>query len=264
LPFGAGQGYLARLTRVKRAIDVAPFGELADPRVLAGLAAAADERGWDGFFVWDHVQYRAPVRAVADPWVALAAVACATTTVRIGPMVTPVSRRRVHKLARETVTLDLLSSGRLTFGVGLGSARNNELEPFGEVVDPRERARLLDAGLDDLARYWAGEFEPVPLQKPRIPVWVAAEWPHRRPVRRALRWDGVFPIGLPAPDALAELAAEIGESRPAGDPFDVVVAVEPDDDPGPWERAGATWTVTEFGMQPALAQVRAVIDAGPR
>src|SRR5580704_15434506 len=103
---------------MKHGIDVAPFGELADPRVLAGLAVAAEERGWDGFFVWDHVVYRAPVRAVADPWIALAAVACATSRLRIGPMITPLSRRRVHKVARETASLDLLSSGRLTLGVG--------------------------------------------------------------------------------------------------------------------------------------------------
>jgi alkanesulfonate monooxygenase SsuD/methylene tetrahydromethanopterin reductase-like flavin-dependent oxidoreductase (luciferase family) len=83
---------------VKRAIDVGLFGELADPRV------------------------------------ALAAVACATSRVRIGALVTPLSRRRVHKVARETATLDLLSSGRLVFGAGLGSARNHELEPFGEVT----------------------------------------------------------------------------------------------------------------------------------
>ena len=132
---------------MKRAIDVGLFDELADPRVAARLAARAEERGWDGFFVWDHIAYRAPVRAVADPWVALAAVACATSRVRIGALVTPLSRRRVHKVARETATLDLLSSGRLIFGAGLGSARNNELEPFGEVTDPRERARLLDQGL---------------------------------------------------------------------------------------------------------------------
>jgi Phage integrase family/Luciferase-like monooxygenase len=81
---------------VKRAIYVSPFGELADPRVLAELAIAAEERGWDGFFVWDHIVYRAPVRAVADPWVALAAVACATRKLRIGPLVTPLSRRRVR------------------------------------------------------------------------------------------------------------------------------------------------------------------------
>ena len=248
---------------MKHAIDVPPFGELADARVLAELAAAAEERGWDGFFVWDHVAYRAPVRAVADPWVALAAVACATSRVRIGPMITPLSRRRVHKLARETVTLDVLSSGRLTLGVGLGSARNGELEPFGEVTNPRERARLLDQGLVDLVRYWAGEFQPVPVQRPRIPVWVAAEWPHRRPVRRALKWDGLFPTGVPDPPALAELTRDIGDTRSSQEPFDVVVPLAPGADPEPWARAGATWTVTDLGMQPTRAEVRRVIDSGP-
>jgi alkanesulfonate monooxygenase SsuD/methylene tetrahydromethanopterin reductase-like flavin-dependent oxidoreductase (luciferase family) len=248
---------------VKRAIDVPPFGELADPRVLAGLAAAAEERGWDGFFIWDHIVYRAPVRAVADPWVSLAAVACATSRLRIGTLVTPLSRRRVHKVARETVTLDLLSSGRLTLGVGLGSARNGELEPFGEIADPRERARRLDQGLDDLVRYWGGEFEPVPVQRPRIPVWVAAEWPHRRPVRRALRWDGLFPTNVPGPAALAELTGEVRASRPAGEPFDVIVDIPPGEDPDPWARAGATWTVTDFGTHPTQAEVAGVIDAGP-
>jgi alkanesulfonate monooxygenase SsuD/methylene tetrahydromethanopterin reductase-like flavin-dependent oxidoreductase (luciferase family) len=247
---------------VKRAIDVGPFGELADPRVLAGLAARAEDRGWDGFFVWDHINYREPVRAVADPWVALAAVACATSRVRIGALVTPLSRRRVHKVARETVTLDLLSSGRLVFGAGLGSARNNELEPYGEVVDPRERAHLLDQGLDALTRYWAGGFEPLPVQRPRPPVWVAGEWPNRRPVRRALRWDGLFTIGLPGPEALAELAATIHQARPDG-PFDLVTELPPDTNLGPWERAGLTWAVTDFGVQPTEAGVRAAIEAGP-
>jgi hypothetical protein len=160
------------------------------------------------------------------------------------------SRRRAHKVARETATLDLLSSGRLIFGAGLGSARNNELEPFGEVTDPRERARLLDHGLDALARYWAGEFEPVPAQRPRPPVWVAGEWPNRRPVRRALRWDGLFTIGLPGPEALAELAGEIRDARPGGGPFDLITELPPDTDLGPWERAGLTWAVTFFFLGP--------------
>ncbi|HEY2576091.1 MAG TPA: LLM class flavin-dependent oxidoreductase [Streptosporangiaceae bacterium] len=248
---------------MKQAIDVAPFGDLADPRVLADLAARAEERGWDGFFVWDHIKYREPVRAVADPWVALAAIACATSRVRIGPMITPLSRRRVHKVARETVTLDLLSEGRLTLGVGLGSPRNGEFEPFGEVADPRERARLLDQGLADLTRYWAGEFEPVPVQRPGIPIWVAGEWPHQRPVQRALRWDGLFPTGLPGPDALAELAAQARAARPAGEPFDLVVGIPPGDDPHPWAQAGATWIVTDFGMNPPETQVREAIETGP-
>ena len=244
-------------------IDVAPFGELADPRVLAELASAAEESGWDGFFVWDHIVHRSPARAVADPWVALAAVACATSRLRIGPMVTPLSRRRVQKVARETVTLDLLSSGRLTLGIGLGSTRNGEFELFGEVTDPRERALLLDQGLADLAGYWAGEFEPLPVQRPRIPVWVAAEWPYRRPVRRALRWDGLFPTGLPGPEALAELVSEVREARPADDPFDMVVTIAPGQDLKPWAQAGATWTLTDFGLQPTQAEVREVINSGP-
>jgi alkanesulfonate monooxygenase SsuD/methylene tetrahydromethanopterin reductase-like flavin-dependent oxidoreductase (luciferase family) len=248
---------------VKHGIDVAPFGELADPRVLAELASAAEESGWDGFFVWDHIVHRSPARAIADPWVALAAVACATSRLRIGPMVTPLSRRRVQKVARETVTLDLLSSGRLTLGVGLGSARNGEFEPFGEVTDPRERALLLDQGLADLTGYWAGEFEPLPVQRPRIPVWVAAEWPYRRPVRRALRWDGLFPTGLPGPEALAELVSEVRDARPADDPFDMVVTIPPGQDVKPWAQAGATWTLTDFGLQPTQAEVCEVIDSGP-
>jgi alkanesulfonate monooxygenase SsuD/methylene tetrahydromethanopterin reductase-like flavin-dependent oxidoreductase (luciferase family) len=248
---------------VKHAIDVGLFGELSDPRLVAELAAAAEDRGWDGFFVWDHMTYRAPVREIADPWVTLAAVACATSRLRIGPLVTPLSRRRVHKVARETVTLDRLSAGRLTLGVGLGSSRTNELEPFGEVTDPRERARLLDQGLSDLTRYWAGEFEPVPVQRPRIPVWVAGEWPNRRPVRRALAWDGLFPIGMPGPEELAGLVSEVRAARPASDPFDVIVEIPPDDDPARWQRAGATWRVTYFGLEPTQAQVRRVIDAGP-
>jgi alkanesulfonate monooxygenase SsuD/methylene tetrahydromethanopterin reductase-like flavin-dependent oxidoreductase (luciferase family) len=248
---------------VKHAIFVAPFEELADPRVVARLAAEAEEAGWDGFFLWDHIQHAAPVRAVADAWVTLAGMASATSRIRIGTMVTPLSRRRVHKVARETVSLDLLSSGRFTLGVGLGVLGTGELEPFGEVTDPRERAKLLDQGLDDLARYWAGEFEPVPVQQPRIPVWAAAEWPHRRPVRRAARWDGLFPIRLPGPDALAELVAEVHALRPPGAPFDFAVDVPPGDDPAPWAAAGATWRLAGLGRLPTYAGVHAAITAGP-
>ena len=249
---------------MKRGIFLPPFDELVDPRTLAELAASAESAGWDGFFLWDHVAYPAPVGAVADPWVALAAMACSTERLRLGPMVTPLSRRRVHKLARETVTLDHLSRGRLTLGVGLGSGRHDEFERFGEVVDARERARLLDDGLERLSAFWAGEFQPPPLQQPRIPVWVAARWPHRRPVRRAARWDGLFPIDLPGPDALEELADEVRALR-AGhdDPFDLVVEIAPGAAAEPWQAAGATWVLTSFESQPRLAEVREALEAGP-
>lgn len=248
---------------MKRGLFIAPFDELVDPRLLADLAAGAQERGWDGIFLWDHVAYRAPVKAVADPWVALSAIACATRTLRLGPMITPLSRRRVHKLARETVTLDRLSDGRLTLGVGLGSDRTGELEQFGEVTDPRERAQLLDQGLERLAGYWGGEFEPRPVQKPRIPVWAASRWPARKPLERAARWDGLFPIELPGPAELSELADEVRGLRTGDDAFDLIVEIPPDADPEPWGAAGATWVLTGFGMQPKASDVRAAIEAGP-
>jgi hypothetical protein len=89
-------GTKARLGRVKFAIDVAPLDELADPRLLAELAATAEDRGWDGFFVWDHIVYRAPVQAVLDPW-SPRPRSPARPAGKIGTMITPLSRRRVHK-----------------------------------------------------------------------------------------------------------------------------------------------------------------------
>jgi alkanesulfonate monooxygenase SsuD/methylene tetrahydromethanopterin reductase-like flavin-dependent oxidoreductase (luciferase family) len=249
---------------VQRGIFLAPFDELSDPVLLSELAQRAQERGWDGFFLWDHVAYRPPVREISDPWVSLAAIATSTSSIRLGPLVTPLSRRRVHKLARETVTLDRLSGGRLTLGVGLGSGDTGELEPFGELSDPPERARALDAGLERLSDLWAGEFEPRPLQRPRIPVWVAARWPSRRPVRRAARWDGLFPIELPAPAELAELAAELkAEREPGAGAFDLVAEIAPGEDPAPWQAAGATWVLSGFGSSPRRELVREVIESGP-
>jgi alkanesulfonate monooxygenase SsuD/methylene tetrahydromethanopterin reductase-like flavin-dependent oxidoreductase (luciferase family) len=243
----------------RRGIFLAPFDELAEPGIVADLAVRAEERGWDGFFVWDHIAYREPVTALADPWITLAAVATRTEKLVIGPLVTPLSRRRPHQLARETATLDRLSGGRLVLGVGLGSDRTGEFDPerFGEVGEPRERAKLLDASLERLAAYWGGEFEPRPVQQPRIPVWVASRWPNRRPLARAGRWDGVFPIDLPGPEELAGYVAEL----PKTPGYDVVVTNPVGTDLAPWVEAGATWCLTGFGAQPTRAEVERAIDS---
>jgi hypothetical protein len=116
-----------------------------------------------------------------------------------------------------------------------------------------------------LERYWGGEFLPRPVQQPRIPIWAAARWPHRRPVSRAVKLDGLFPVDLPSPAALAELKQEIEAQRPAdAGPFDLVVTGKPGTDPAPWAEAGATWCLTGFGPQPKLGDVRAAIADGPR
>ena len=248
----------------RRAIFVAPFEELADARRLARLAAAAEAAGWDGFFLWDHLVY-VDTRELADPWIAMTAIACATERVRIGALVTPTPRRRIAKLARETVTLDRLSGGRLVLGVGIGGDRHGEFAPFGDPAEPRERARLLDEGMERLTALWGGEFAPPPLQQPRIPVWVGARWPKPRPIRRAARWDGIFPIDLEGPESLAELVAQIAALRDgAAGPFDFVVTNPVGTPLGPWEEAGATWCLTGFGPAPTEAEVREAIDAGPR
>jgi alkanesulfonate monooxygenase SsuD/methylene tetrahydromethanopterin reductase-like flavin-dependent oxidoreductase (luciferase family) len=249
---------------VKRAIFLAPFGELSEPRLVAELAADAERHGWDGFFVWDHVAYRPPVRALADPWITLAAVATATERVRIGALVTPLPRRRAHQLAREAVTLDRLSGGRLVVGVGVGSERTEEFtsDRFGEEPDMRKRAVMLDERLELLTTYWEGEFEPRPVQAPRIPVWVAARWPNRRPLRRAARWDGLFPIDVPEPAALAEMVAEVERLRGSLAGYEVAIDNPPGTDRAPWAAAGATWHLTGFGLEPTAAEVRAAIEAG--
>jgi alkanesulfonate monooxygenase SsuD/methylene tetrahydromethanopterin reductase-like flavin-dependent oxidoreductase (luciferase family) len=248
-----------RVVSVRRGIFVAPFDELSEPALVTELAQRAEAKGWDGFFLWDHVAYRPPVSAVADPWIILATIADRTERLRLGPLVTPLARRRPHQLARETVTLDRLSEGRLVLGVGLGSDRSGEFaaERFGEEPDARARAQLLDTNLDTLLGYWDGGFEPRPVQQPRIPIWVAARYPNRRPLRRAARYEGVFPIDLPGPDALRELLGELPRDRP----FDVVVTLEDGHDPQAWEQAGATWCLTGFGPQPDASAVRAAIDA---
>lgn len=208
---------------MKYAIYVPNFGPFGDARLLAKLARDAEEAGWDGFFIWDHITGRDGAQETVDPWIALAAIAMQTRSIQIGALVTPIPRRRPWKLARETVSLDHLSGGRLIFSVGIGSGRVDEWDNFGEETDMKVRGAMLDEGLDVLTKLWGGEsfdydgeyyhvqntcFQPVPVQQPRIPVWVAAYWPHLKPMRRAARWDGLFPLFDPGGVSSLELFTE--------------------------------------------------------
>jgi alkanesulfonate monooxygenase SsuD/methylene tetrahydromethanopterin reductase-like flavin-dependent oxidoreductase (luciferase family) len=148
----------SRPAGLRFAVDIPNFGDFADPRVVADLARRAEEAGWDGLFVWDHVTHRKELRRqIADPWILLTAAALATATIRLATLITPVARRRVSKLAREVTTLDRLSAGRMTLGVGLGAPIADEFGSFGEPTDPRELADHLDEGLEALNLLWSGE-----------------------------------------------------------------------------------------------------------
>ena len=267
---------------MRHGLDVPNFGEFADIRALAELAEAADHGGWDGFFLWDHIAPSfAPGEGVptADVTVALTAIALATERIRFGALVTPLARRRPQKLARELVSLDLLSSGRLVLGVGLGSPPDTEFSDFGENPDNRHRAALLDESLELITRFWQGEavdfdgrhlhahtapFLPVPVQQPRIPIWVAATWPGSAgPLRRARRWDGIVPTSSDMSGETSLTPADIEMIMRQIDPppgFDVVVTPPRGASFEDYAAAGATWCLL---MPWTLDSAVALAKAGP-
>lgn len=263
-----------------------------DARVAADLAFEAEQAGWDGFFVWE------PVWGV-DAWVALTAAAMRTERIRLGTMITPISRMRPWKLASETATLDVLSGGRVTLSVGLG-ATDTGFESFGEETDRKKRAELLDEGLDVLTGLWCGQpFSydgkhyhitptafppaPMPVQGPRIPIWVVGAWPFEKSMRRALEYDGIIPsargddgqIRQATPPEVREIVRHIAEHRDGGmTGYDIVVeGTTPAGNPQhatafakEWEDAGATWFNEAMWMasgDDVVEQLRRRIVAGP-
>src|ERR1051325_814057 len=134
--------------------------DVSDIRTIGAMAREAAEAGWDGVFIADAIAIEAkgfPAFPFFDPWVMLSVMAMSTERIRIGTLITPVSRRRPWKMARETVSLDHLSNGRLILGVGLGNAADSDFATFGEVLDNRQRAEVLDEALDILVGLWSGE-----------------------------------------------------------------------------------------------------------
>lgn len=263
---------------MRHALYLAPFEEMADPHAVAEVALAAEAAGWDALFLWDHV-HRDPeeVTAIGDVWTMLAVVASATEWIRLGPMVTPLSRRRISTLVRQTVTIDQLSRGRLTMGVGLGVDTAGELTRFGEVVDPRTRGEILDEAADVLAEAWQGEpvhhrgthvtvdgitFSPRPVQRPGIPLWCAARADALRPVRRAARFDGLFIIEVDAAQ-LRRALDEVVEVRGSLEGFDVAVRVTPSDDRAQLDVPGVTWAVHSYAPGDTKAYLLDEAAAGP-
>jgi alkanesulfonate monooxygenase SsuD/methylene tetrahydromethanopterin reductase-like flavin-dependent oxidoreductase (luciferase family) len=255
-------------------IVVPNIGPFADLFWLMDLACEAEEKGWDGFFLWDTLHFEAEGKQVCDPWIALAAIAMRTTRLRLGTLVTPLARRRPWKLARETVTLDHLSHGRLTLGIGLGDITDKGFSSVGEETSAKVQAQIVEEGLEVLTGLWRGHpltyhgqhyqvedltFLPPPMQSPRIPIWIGGYWPRKGPVRRAARWDGIYPGKINADGTLSSLTPAdvvalkntIAQIRSSEEPFDIVLGgATPGDDPEqgsshlkPLAEAGATWWV---------------------
>jgi hypothetical protein len=268
------------------AVGLPNVGPFADPPVLVELAVSAEEHGWDGVFLWDHVLYHDPGWGVVSSVVVASAIAARTSRVRLGVLVTALPRRRVQTVARETATLDLLSGGRLVFGAGIGSM-DTEYSAFGENPDLRVRGKALDASLGTLAAMWTGEpvilpsgesvsMTPTPVQRPRVPVWCAGRWPNRPGFRRSARWDGVVATfvdyGREVPVPVADFADAVGfvaAERGGLDGFDV--AVEGFTEPGtaaatvaPYADAALTWWIEAMGWwRGGVEAARERIAAGP-
>jgi len=268
------------------AIEIVPFGEFGDPRVVMELAAAAEAAGWDGLFVWDHLAYAWGMPG-GDPWVILSAAATVTDRLRLGTDVTPLPRRRPQTLALTLATLDILSKGRVILGAGLGGVAQ-EFGAFGEPEDAKIRAAMLEEALIILDGFMAGRqvtfhgehytienvtLNPLPVQRPRVPIWIGGE--SAPALRRAARWDG-WVIGavneqaemVKTPVQLAEQVATIRRHRTIDGPFDV--AMSGCSDPGDrsmvaeYADAGMTWWLeTLFGLRGSVAINKARILAGP-
>lgn len=256
------------------AIGLPNVGEYGDPQVLLELAVAAEQAGWDGVNVWDHLLYHHRSWPVADPIVSASAIATATRSVRIGLLMLALPRRRPWKLAKELATLDRLSNGRLVAGFGLGSMAS-EYSAFGEDTDPKLRAEKLDEGLEIVDGCLRGasvsfpgrhyqvddvQLLPASVQQPRLPIWVAGRWPNRAPFRRAARWDGVLPVHADfgkgetmPPDAVVDIRDYVVGHRSTTEGFDLAVegmTARGSVDAGRlagYERAGVTWWVEALG-----------------
>lgn len=283
---------------MKHALYAPNFGTFGDIKQLVAFAKEADEHGWDGFFLWDHLRTidLPATEPFVDPWIAMTAMASVSKTLKLGALVTPLSRRRPWKVARESVTLDHFSDGRLVLGAGIGGDFYREFSGFGEEVGNRLHADKLDEALQMLVELWSGEetsfrgehyqlseiqFHPTPVQQPRIPIWLAGVWPGTKPFQRAARWDGIFPIyrgeGQFPPSEVAKMLAYIHEHRTSDAPFDTVIVTRSHKpgatDPVPTdeylsrlsalESVGVTWSLQSLDMKADINEVRAVIRQGP-
>ena len=175
---------------------------------IVKFASQAEKAGWDGVFYYDDI-YVDKRTEMSGAWPIMAAIAVTTKKIRFGSLLTAIGRRRPWEVARESVTVDQLSNGRLILPTGLGWVGDGAYTKAGMPADRRLRAELLDEGLEIIDGLWSGKpfhysgkhnqiktmtFIPRPVQKPRIPIWVVGAWGKQKSMQRALKYDGLIPV----------------------------------------------------------------------
>jgi alkanesulfonate monooxygenase SsuD/methylene tetrahydromethanopterin reductase-like flavin-dependent oxidoreductase (luciferase family) len=273
---------------MKHGLFLPPFDGLADVERMADLAVEAEEAGWDGFFVWDHLRYSPPVRDILDPYACLSVMAARTSRITLGPMVTPLIRRRPQVVARQAVTIDRLSKGRLVMGFGIGDDYpGGELACFGELTDAAKRGRALNEGLAIFRGLVSGNevnidgeffmarevaFQPTAYRPDGIPVWTACRWPNSAPIRRAAQHQGVMVIHMTEPEQVVELRTKLIDVGADLDHFDIAhwgqrdekMLYREDERYIQWAQAGVTWFLTGPGpFNLIYDEVREYVAAGP-
>lgn len=261
---------------------ILPFG---DARVAADLAHEAEQAGWNGFFLWE------PICGV-DAWIGLTAAAMQTSHIRLGTMLSPISRMRPWELASKAATLDRLSSGRVIVSVGLG-AIGTGFAQFGEITDRKLRAERVNEGLEIITGLWHGQpfsytgkhyqLQPVdaaapppPIQQPRIPIWVVGAWPHPKSMERALKYDGLIPQGLHAENeaqfqVFEEMMSSLRAQHTQRSAFDIVIDYkvprtqrsDKAETVRRWASAGATWWIEGLWEATDVQEVQQHIAQGP-
>jgi alkanesulfonate monooxygenase SsuD/methylene tetrahydromethanopterin reductase-like flavin-dependent oxidoreductase (luciferase family) len=247
---------IATVAPMRWGLSISLSEELADPGLVAEVAVTAEQAGWDGVFVWDHL-WNLTLAPFADPWVTLAAVAVETERVRIGTMVAALPRRRPQLVAQAATALDRLSGGRMVLGLGLGVDSHGEYSVFAEpAADDRARAAALDAGIELLVPMLGGE--PVPaaegrvttvasVQQPRLPIWIAGLAGLTAGPRRVAR-HGVEGLALVGAEAWEpeHVTAALAAGGLAAGAVDVALVGATHPDPTALAAAGATWCVPEI------------------
>ena len=251
---------------------------------IVGLARDAEAAGWDAIFFWDGDWGY-------SPWITLAGMAVQTERIHLGAVLHPLPWRQPWLFAREAASLDQLSNGRLVVPIGIGAINEQDVERgrtrFGEPVDRKIRAQLMDEALEIVTGLWAGEpvtfhgdhyhmedfsLRPVHVQSPRIPIWVVGVWGKRKSMERVLRCDGML-VHESAPVAeIQAIKAFVEERRTLPTPFDIVMEADTRSDTPEqarakaqgWAEVGVTWWVEGMWIPDCkLDDVRARIRQGP-